>query len=131
VDILSTLAKERAEERRQALDEKFHIAVRLRQIKYKRVRPYQVRKEGNRHFADICSVGQNPDNRIFENVLYLSPPERMAGKVIAYNARREKPKSGTDWRALAVLFAEISRSENEGSRGVKHSCGCRCRSANN
>jgi len=48
VDLLSI----RAEELREHLSEKFHIAVRVREIKDKGFRLYQARKEGNRHFED-------------------------------------------------------------------------------
>jgi hypothetical protein len=42
----------------------------------------------------------------------MAPAELIANKVIAYHQRRGKPKSGTDWRDLAMLlltFPELKR----------------------
>jgi hypothetical protein len=42
----------------------------------------------------------------------LAPPELVASKVIAYHQRRGQPKSGTDWRDLAMLlltFPDLKR----------------------
>lgn len=107
VDILSTRAKEFAENLRSHLSETFHIAVRVREIGEKGLRIYQVRKEGNRHLADVRSIAELPDVRIFEKVNVLSPPELIASKVISYQSRRGKPKSGTDWRDIAVLLLQF------------------------
>jgi len=56
IDLLSTDAKNLAEELKDFLSEKFHIAVRIREIGDKGLRIYQVRKEGNRHLIDIRSI---------------------------------------------------------------------------
>lgn len=103
VDILSTRAKEFAEELREHLSDKFHIAVRIREIGEKGLRLYQVRKEGNRHLVDIRQVDTAPPSELFEQIQVLSPAELIASKVLSYRARKGKPKSGTDWRDLAVL----------------------------
>jgi len=34
----------------------------------------------------------------------MSPPQLIASKVVGYAARRGKPKSGTDWRDIAMLL---------------------------
>jgi hypothetical protein len=34
----------------------------------------------------------------------MAPAELVASKVIAYHQRRGNPKSGTDWRDLAMLL---------------------------
>jgi hypothetical protein len=34
----------------------------------------------------------------------VTPPELIAGKVAAWVRRKDKPKSGTDWRDLAQLL---------------------------
>lgn len=105
VDILSTRAKELAEEIREHLSEIFHIAVRVREVgEGSGFRIYQVRKEGNRHLVDLRSVDDLPTTETIENVLVLSPVELIASKVISYHSRRGKPKSGTDWRDIAVLL---------------------------
>jgi len=45
-------------------------------------------------------------------VLVLAPAALIASKVIAYQQRRGQPKSGTDWRDLALLlltFPDLKR----------------------
>jgi hypothetical protein len=108
VDLLSVRAKDLAEELRGHLSEKFHIAVRVREIgEGKGFRVYQVRKEGNRHLVDLRNVDELPATEKIENVLVLSPAELIASKVVSYHARRGKPKAGTDWRDLAVLLLQF------------------------
>ena len=104
VDLLSVRAKEFAEELRTHLSETFHIAVRVREIKEKGFRLYQVRKEGNRHLVDVRQIENFPETETIEDIRILSPLELIASKVISYHSRRSKPKSGTDWRDLAVLL---------------------------
>src|SRR5216117_2770097 len=53
VDLLSTRAAELAEELRAHLSERFHIAVRVREVGQNRgYRLFQVQKSGNRHLVD-------------------------------------------------------------------------------
>lgn len=105
VDILSTRAKDLAEELRDHLSETFHIAVRVREIGEGRgFRIYQTRKEGNRHLVDLRSTEELPATETIENVQVMSPVELIASKVISYHSRKGKPKSGTDWRDIAVLL---------------------------
>ncbi len=49
VDIMLNRAHEFADELRAYLNERFHIALRVREIRDKGLRNYQVKKEGNRH----------------------------------------------------------------------------------
>jgi hypothetical protein len=45
----------------------------------------------------------------------MAPAELIASKVILYYQRRGKPKSGTDWRDLAMLlltFPELKHEES-------------------
>lgn len=107
VDILSNRAEQVAEELRDLLDNKFHIAVRVRKIGDKELRVYQTRKEGNRHLVDIRIIEQLPNAKTIENIKVLSPSELIASKVISYNARKGQPKAGTDWRDLAVLLLQF------------------------
>lgn len=119
VDILSTRAKDFAEELRDHLSEKFHIAVRVREIQDKGFRIYQVRKEGNRHLVDVRFEDELRDSRTVEDVRVLTPVELIVSKVVAYESRRGKPKSGTDWRDLASLlvrFPELKTTDGEVSR---------------
>lgn len=113
IDLLSPRAKELAQELRDYLSQRFHIAVRVRQVGEGRgYRVFQVRKSGNRHLVDVRSVATLPLARRIARVLVIAPAELIASKVIAYHHRRGKPKSGTDWRDLALLllrFPEFRR----------------------
>jgi hypothetical protein len=105
IDLLSTRAKELAEELREHLSQEFHIAVRVREVGEGRgYRLFQVQKLGNRHLVDLRPVPTLPSAQRIEKVLVLSPAELVASKVIAYHQRRGKPKAGTDWRDLAMLL---------------------------
>lgn len=104
VDIMSTRAKEFAEELREHLSERFHIAVRIREIGDKGLRIYQVRKEGNRHLVDVRIQDVFPENQRVENISVLTPPELVASKVTSYISRFGKAKSWTDRRDLTVLL---------------------------
>jgi hypothetical protein len=113
IDLLSSHAKEFAQELRKHLSQRFHIAVRVRQVGEGRgYRVFQVRKSGSRHLVDVRSVETLPAVRRIARVLVIAPAELIASKVIAYHLRRGKPKSGTDWRDLAMLllkFPELKR----------------------
>ncbi len=113
VDLLSVRAKELAEELREYLSQKFLIAVRVRDIKEKGFRIYQVRSEGNRHLIDLRQIDELPQTQTIENVLVLSPAELIASKIISYHSRRGKPKAGTDWRDLAVLLLQFPELKSE------------------
>lgn len=119
IDLLSTRAAELSEELREFLSQKFHIAVRVREIKEKGFRVYQVRKEGNRHLIDVRLVEKFPEANTIEEIKVLSPPELIASKVISYQSRLGKPKSGTDWRDLAVLLLRFPEFKSETSEVAK------------
>lgn len=104
VDIMSTRAQEFANELREHLSERFHIAVRVREIRDKGLRIYQVRKEGNRHLVDVRIENKLRPNNIVEQVSVLTPPELIASKVTSYCSRQGQPKGFTDRRDLAVLL---------------------------
>ncbi|MDX2030647.1 MAG: nucleotidyl transferase AbiEii/AbiGii toxin family protein [Blastocatellia bacterium] len=113
VDLMSTRAAELAEELREFLSQRFHIAARVRDVKdglgY---RIYQVQKTGNRHLVDVRSVPSFPDLRLVDDVQVLTPTALIASKVIAYHQRRGRAKSGTDMRDLMVLllaFPDLKR----------------------
>ena len=114
VDIASTRAAELAEELRERLSARFHIAVRVREIGQGRgYRLYQIQKPKNRHLVDVRPVAVLPPARRIGDVLVVVPEELIAGKLIAYHRRQGTPKSGTDWRDLAVLllaFPELKAS---------------------
>ncbi len=105
VDVMSTRAVELAEELRKYLNQQFHIAVRVREIREGLgYRLYQVRKSGNRHLVDLRPVEKLPPHQRVEDVQIIDPVELVAGKVTAYHQRRNKPKSWTDRRDLAMLL---------------------------
>jgi hypothetical protein len=113
VDILSTRAVALAEDLREFLAARFHIAVRVREIgDGKGFRIYQIRQPKNRHLVDIRPISELPPTRRVQDVLVVAPHELVAGKIIAFHSRRGRPKSGSDWRDLAVLllaFPELKR----------------------
>ncbi|CAN5314753.1 hypothetical protein BH10ACI2_BH10ACI2_16740 [soil metagenome] len=104
VDILSTRAKEFAEELREHLSERFHIAVRVREIADKGLRIYQTRKEGNRHLVDIRIEKEFPANQEVERIRVLTPVELIASKIVSFQARFGQAKSWSDRRDLTVLL---------------------------
>ena len=119
VDLLSTDAENLADELKSFLSEKFHIAVRIREIGDKNFRIYQVRKEGNRHLIDIRNVSEFLETETVEQIQVLSPLELIIYKVISFNSRYGKPKSWTDRRDLAVLllrFPELKEKVSENLR---------------
>jgi hypothetical protein len=115
IDLLSTHAEPLAGALRNHLSERFHIAVRVRDLGSGRgFRLFQVRKEGNRHLVDIRPVVALPALRRIAGVQVVAPEDLIAMKVIAYYRRRGQPKSGTDWRDLALLllaFPDLKRGE--------------------
>jgi hypothetical protein len=104
IDLLSTDAKNLAEELKSFLSEKFHIAVGISEVGDKGLRIYQVRKEGNRHLIDVRLVTIFPATKIVEEIQILSPLELIVSKVISFQSRYGKPKSWTDRRDIAVLL---------------------------
>jgi hypothetical protein len=123
IDLLTTRADELAEELRQYLSDRFHIAVRVRIIGAgKGYRLFQIQKPRNRHLVDVRNTESLPHAERIEDVLVISPPELIAHKVISYHARRGQPKSGTDWRDLAMLlltFPELKKEEGAVSDALK------------
>jgi hypothetical protein len=123
IDLLSTRADKLAEELRQYLSDRFHIAVRVRTIGAgKGYRLFQIQKPRNRRLVDVRSAEILPHAERIEDVLVISPPELIAHKVISYHARRGQPKSGTDWRDLAMLlltFPELKQEQDVVSQALK------------
>jgi hypothetical protein len=108
LDILSPRAEALAEELREYLAKRFHIAVRVRSVADGRgIRIYQLHKPKNRYLVDVRPVTALPPTQRVEDVLVVSPPELIANKVIAFSSRRDKPKSGTDWRDVAMLLLQF------------------------
>jgi hypothetical protein len=105
IDLMSTRAAELAEEVRKFLSERFHIAVRVRVIgDGKGYRVFQIRKEGNRHLVDVRPIATLPKSELIDGVKVVTAAELIARKVISLHSRRGQPKSGTDWRDVAMLL---------------------------
>jgi Nucleotidyl transferase AbiEii toxin, Type IV TA system len=125
IDLVSTRAAELADELREHLSEQFHIAVRVREIgDGKGYRLFQLQQPRNRHLVDLRNVKSLPHAQRIEEVLVTSPPDLIAQKVISYHARRGQPKSGTDWRDLAMLlltFPELKKEQGAVNEALKSS----------
>jgi hypothetical protein len=123
IDLISTRAMELAEELREYLSERFHIAVRVRVIGAgKGYRLFQIQKPTNRHLVDLRAAESLPQAERIEDVLVMSPPELIAHKVISYHARHGQPKAGTDWRDLAMLllkFPELKAEQGAVKQALK------------
>ena len=114
VDILSPRAAELAGEIREHLARRFNIAVREREVREGLGhRVYQVQKPRNRHLVDIRRTEALPPVERIGGVLVVAPAELIAGKLIAFEQRRGKPKSGTDWRDLALLLLKFPGLKQE------------------
>jgi hypothetical protein len=114
VDIASPRAAELAEELRMFLHQRFHIAVRVRDIKdglgY---RVYQVRKPENRHLIDVRPVDVLPPVQRVLYVFVVTPPELIANKVISMVGRQHKPKGITDRADLYRLLLAFPELKTE------------------
>jgi len=114
IDLMSTRAPELAQELRDFLSERFHIAVRVRVVgEGKGYRVFQIRKEGNRHLVDVRPSTTLPKAELIDGVRVITAAELIARKVISLHARRGQPKSGTDWRDIAMLLLAFSELKTE------------------
>src|SRR5438094_3717989 len=123
IDLISTRATELAEELREYLSERFHIAVRVRVIGAgKGYRLFQIPQDRNRHLVDLRTAESLPHAEHIEDVLVMSPKELIAHKVISYHSRHGQPKAGTDWRDLAMLlltFPELKQEQGAVSEALR------------
>ncbi len=114
IDLMSPRAPELAEELREFLSERFHIAVRVRVVgEGKGYRVFQIRKEGNRHLVDLRPVTSLPPSQRIEDISIATPPELIALKVVACHTRRGNPKSFSDRRDLAMLLLAFPHLKEE------------------
>jgi hypothetical protein len=108
IDLLSTRARKLAQELKEHLSQEFHIALRVREIgDGKGYRLFQLQKSGNRHLVDLRPVQTLPAARCIDRIWVMAPAELLASKAIAFHQRRGKPKSGTDWRDIAMLLLKF------------------------
>src|SRR5262249_51327082 len=81
VDVMSLRAAELAEELRAFLNKRFHIAVRVRNVREGlNYRIYQVRRPKNRHLVDVRPVSELPPTKRVKKVLVVAPAELIANK---------------------------------------------------
>jgi hypothetical protein len=105
IDLISTNAEIFCQELREYLSIRFHIAVRIREVSSGRgYRLYQIQKTGNRHLADVRKSEKMPATQDIGQIKVIAPVDLIAGKVISCFQRRGKPKSGTDWRDVAMML---------------------------
>lgn len=105
VDLISLTAETLAVELREHLHQRFGMAVPIAEVRADgTLRLFQLRRSGNRHLVDIRPADVLPEATRIAGVLVMAPEELIASKVIAYHHRRGQPKSGTDWRDLAMLL---------------------------
>jgi hypothetical protein len=115
VDIASTRAEELAEELRQYLNKRFHIAVRVRTVREGiGYRIHQVRKPENRHLIDVRPVAELPPGQRVRKVLVVAPPELIANKMVSMVSRQHKPKGlidRADLYRLLLAFPDLKTEE--------------------
>jgi len=115
VDIASNRAEELAEELRKFLNQRFHIAVRVRRVREGLgYRIYQVRKPENRHLVDVRPVAELPPAKRVKQVMVVTPPELIANKVVSTVSRHKTAKGlidMADLRRLLLTFPELKTEE--------------------
>lgn len=105
VDIASPRAEELAEELRAFLNNRFHIAARVRNIREGLgYRVYQVQKPKNRHLIDVRPVAMLPPCQRVNEVLVVTPAELMSEKVFSMVQRTDPAKSLVDQADLIRLL---------------------------
>jgi Nucleotidyl transferase AbiEii toxin, Type IV TA system len=108
VDIVSTNASELSDALQKQLNDQFHIAVRIREVREGiGYRLYQLTKPKNRHLVDVRPVDSLPPTERIDGILVVTPVEVIAGKVISCVRRKGKPKSFTDRRDLAHMLLKF------------------------
>jgi len=114
IDLMSMRAPELAEELRAYLGERFHIAVRVREVRGgKGYRLLQMQKTGNRHLVDVRPVKSLRNSQTVDDIQVLTPPELIASKVSSYHSRQGQPKGFSDRRDLAILFLTFPELKSE------------------
>lgn len=114
IDLMSTRANDLADELREYLTERFHIAVRVRTVRGdKGYRLFQMQKTGNRHLVDVRPVKSLPPSQTLAEIRVLAPTELIAHKVLSFHSRQGQPKGFSDMRDLAVLFLTFPEMKTE------------------
>jgi hypothetical protein len=109
--ILSTRAKELADELREHLSQLFHTAVRVREIGEGRgYRLFQIQKSGNRHLIDVRPVESLPPAQRVAGVLVMAPAELIASKVVSYCRR---------FAVLLLQFPELKEAHGRVAEALR------------
>jgi len=115
VDILALDAETFAENLKQYLANRFHIAIRIRDVaKGNGYRLYQVRNPANRHLVDVRMVESLPACKRIEGVLFPEPVELISQKMISMVTRLKTAKGMTDTadlRRLLLTFPELKSEQ--------------------
>jgi hypothetical protein len=126
VDILSPRGIAFAKELRDFLHDRFHIAVRVRNVREGLgFRIYQVRKPTNRHLVDVRPVDAFPPTQRVKKVLVVTPPELIANKVMSMTARPHKAKGiidKADLYRLLLVFPKLKRIEGPVAERLRAAC---------
>ena len=115
IDLLSTDAAVLAEALRRLLADRFHAAIRVREIGGG-FRIYQIREPRNRHLVDIRPAARLPAHRVFEGVRVVEPAELAAMKAVSMVARQDREKGLSDRLDLHRLlraFPELREESGE------------------
>lgn len=115
VDLLSTRAREVAEEVREHLGKRLTIAARVREVvENTGFRVYQLRTPKNRHLVDLRQVAALPAFREVEGVRVVAPVDLVVMKVISAAHRRGAEKGLSDrldTHRLLHAFPELRASD--------------------
>ena len=115
VDLLSTDGLGLANDLRAWLSDKFHIAVRVREVVDGGFRVYQLRKPKNRHLVDVRQVAALPAFRQIEGVRVVEPAELVALKAMAVAGRKGHEKALSDRLDLHRLLRTFPELRAEDS----------------
>ena len=97
VDVMSTDAESLADDLRDRLAKKFHIAVRVRTVAGgSGFRVYQLRPEKNRHLVDVRQVDELPDAERVDGIQVVAPADLVVMKLVSFVARRSTDKGISD-----------------------------------
>jgi hypothetical protein len=113
VDVLSTRPRDLAEAVREALHARFHAAFRVRKAR-DTWRVYQVGPP-RRPLVDVHQVLALPRAVTRHGIRVAAPPELVAYKVVAADARRGAPKGHQDMADLGRLLARFPRLRTTGT----------------
>ncbi len=114
-EIVSTSAKELAEELRAYLSERFAFTVRVRPVRGGAgYRLYQKRQPENRHLVELRLVERLPPAQRVEDVLVLSPPDLVADTVMSMVAGQHTPNGMMHWaetHGMLLAFPKLKSEE--------------------